>query len=79
MSEFVSQIVYNLYLLPALTSGRRHSTLNKRTPLNKPIVSIVFLVLLSSIVVRQLCLLYQVRALLPLVYMIIILVLGRDY
>ena len=31
----------------ALTSGRRHSTLNKRTPLNKPIVFIVFLVLLS--------------------------------
>ena len=25
----------------------RHSTLNKRTPVNKPIVSIVFLVLLS--------------------------------
>ena len=31
----------------ALTLGRRHSTLNKRTPLNKPIVFIVFLVLLS--------------------------------
>ena len=31
----------------AFTSGRRHSTLNKKTPLNKPIVSIVFLVLLS--------------------------------
>ena len=27
----------------ALTSGRRHSTLNKRTPLNKPIIFIVFL------------------------------------
>ena len=47
MSEYVFQLVYNLYLLPALTSGRRHSTLNKRTPPNKPIVSIVFLVLLS--------------------------------
>ena len=46
----------------ALTSGRRHSTLNKRTPLNKAIVFIVFLVLLSSIVVRQLCLLHEVRA-----------------
>ena len=47
MSEFVFQLVYNLYLLPALTSGRRHSTLNKRTLPNKPVVSIVFLVLLS--------------------------------
>ena len=53
----------------ALTSGRRHSKLNKRTPLNKPIVFIVFLILLSfwpgllsSIVVRQLCLLHEVRA-----------------
>ena len=36
-----------LYVNSALTSGRRHSTLNKRTPLNKSIVSIVFLVLLS--------------------------------
>ena len=36
----------------ALTSGRRHSTLNKRTPLNKLIVSIVFLGLLFF------CLLY---------------------
>ena len=55
-----------LYVNSALTSGRRHSTLNKRTPLNKPIVSIVFLVLLSfclqAIVVRQLCLLHEVRA-----------------
>ena len=47
MSEYVFQLVYNLYLLPALTSGRRHSTLNKRTLPNKPVVSIVFLVLLS--------------------------------
>ena len=31
----------------ALTSGRRHGTLSKRTPQNKPIVFIVFLVLLS--------------------------------
>ena len=53
----------------ALTSGRRHSKLNKRTPLNKPIVFIVFLILLSfwpgllsSIVVRQMCLLHEVRA-----------------
>ena len=53
----------------ALTSGRRHSKLNKRTPLNKPIVFIVFRILLSfwpgllsSIVVLQLCLLHEVRA-----------------
>ena len=50
----------------ALTLGRKHSTLNKRMPLNKPIASIVFLsrsfVLLFSIVVRQLCLLHEVRA-----------------
>ena len=45
----------------ALTSGRRHSTLNKRTPLNKPIVFLFFF-LLSSIVVRQLCFLHEVRA-----------------
>ena len=52
--------------VPALTSGRRHSTLNKRTPLNKSIVSIVFLVLLTFCVlllyVSQLCLLHEVRA-----------------
>ena len=42
--------------------------LNKRTPLNKPIVFIVFLVLLSfcpgllSSIVRQLCLLHEVSA-----------------
>ena len=39
--------VQSLFTFWALTSGRRHSTVNKRTPLNKPIVSIVFLVLLS--------------------------------
>ena len=51
----------------ALTSGRRHSTLNKRTPLNKPIVFIVFLVLLSFCLLllcvsSELCLLHEVRA-----------------
>ena len=49
----------------ALTSGRRHSTLNKRTPLNAAYCLHCFprsFVLLSSIVVRQLCLLHEGRA-----------------